>query len=79
MVDNSQNCCYCLLFLFEKRAVVMGVCNTLFSYAVFLLPSDRGNDYQRPYRGGFNDRRGGGGGGGYYNRDRDSGYSGRGK
>lgn len=40
---------------------------------------DRGNDYQRPSRGGYNDnRRGGGGGGSYYNRDRDSGYSGRG-
>ena len=41
---------------------------------------DRGNDYQRPYRGGYNDNRRGssGGGGGLYNRDRDSGYSSRG-
>lgn len=39
--------------------------------------SDRGNrDYNRPFRGGYNDRRGGGGG--YYNRDRDGGYSSRG-
>jgi hypothetical protein len=64
LLNNLLNVMQCIQFLF-------------FFPSVFFVSADRGNDFQRPYRGGYNDRRGGGGG--YYNRDRDSGYSSRGK